>query len=96
MSRPLAYKNPNLDGKLNPQEISTPTASGWRRKKPPEMTEMFRLIVTFLSALIETLAGQSRRQTCPASIAVEREGKEWLDHHRESLRLSRQRLLPAD
>jgi hypothetical protein len=50
----------------------------------------------FQSALIEKLAGQSKRQTCPASIAVEREGKEWLDHHRESLRLSRQGLLSAD
>jgi hypothetical protein len=48
------------------------------------------------SALIEKLAGQSKRQTCPASVAVEREGKEWLDHHRKSLRLSRERLLPAD
>jgi hypothetical protein len=44
MSRPLAYKNPNLDAKLNSQEISTATASGWRRIKPPEMAEMFRLI----------------------------------------------------
>jgi hypothetical protein len=54
------------------------------------------LTFDFESALIEKLAGQSKRQTCPASVAVEREGKEWLDHHRKSLRLSRERLLPAD
>jgi hypothetical protein len=44
MSRPLAYKNPNLDAKLDSQEISTAMASGWRRIKMPEMAEMFRLI----------------------------------------------------
>ena len=47
MSRPLVYKNPNLDAKLNSQEISTATASGWRRIKLPEMAEKFRLIASF-------------------------------------------------
>jgi hypothetical protein len=47
MSRPLAYKNLNLDAKLNSQEISAATASGWRRIKQPEMAEMFRLIASF-------------------------------------------------
>ena len=44
MSRPLDDKNTNLDAKLNSQEISTATASGWQRIKLPKMAEMFRLI----------------------------------------------------
>jgi hypothetical protein len=44
MSRPLAYKNPNLDAKLNSPLILASLASGWRRIKLPEMAEMFRLI----------------------------------------------------
>ena len=47
MSRPLDDKNTNLDAKLNSQEISTATASGWQRIKLPKMAEMFRLIASF-------------------------------------------------
>ena len=47
MSRPLDDKNTNLDAKLNSQEISAATASGWQRIKLPKMAEMFRLIASF-------------------------------------------------
>ena len=96
MSRPLAYKNTNLDAKPNPQEISASSDSWLRRIKQPAIGKTVSCMSSFCFRVDQNTRREGKEKTCPASIAVEREGKEWLDHHREGLRLSRQRLLPAD
>jgi hypothetical protein len=45
MSRPLAYKNTNLDAELIPQKISASSASWLRRIKLRVIAELCRLIL---------------------------------------------------
>jgi hypothetical protein len=48
MSRPLAYKNTNLDAKPNPQEISASSDSWLRRIKQPAIGKTCLVYVLLL------------------------------------------------
>ena len=75
MSRPLAYKNTNLDAKLNPQEISASSDWWLRRTKQPAIDKTC-LFVSFCFRVDQKARRAVKKETCPASLAVEREGKE--------------------
>ena len=67
MSRPLAYKITDLDTRVNLSENSTSFATAVGAWICRELLRLSAWLSPFPSAVIESLAGQSRRQPCPAS-----------------------------